>query len=69
MRENINTDLLLSLLFSSSLKADTNAIFITTNRLNDAKELLINGKSFEGIGVIFTSEIDGWKDSHWKTLF
>ena len=29
-----------------------------------------NGKLFQGIGVIFTSEIDGWKDikktSHWK---
>ena len=69
MRENINTDLLLSLLFGSSLKTDTNAIFITTNGLNNAKELLINGKLFEGFGVIFTSEIDSWKDikknSHW----
>ena len=51
-----------SLLFSSSVKADTNAIFITTNGLNDAKELLINGKLFQGIGIIFTPEIDGWKD-------
>ena len=51
-----------SLLFSSSLKTDTNVIFITTNGLNDAKELLINGKLFQGIGIIFTSEIDGWKD-------
>ena len=58
-----------SLLFSSSLKTDTNTIFITTNGLNDAKELLINGKLFQGIGVIFTSEINHWKDikkdSHW----
>ena len=51
-----------SLLFSSSLQKDTNVIFITTNRLNDAKELLINGKLFQGIGVLFTSKIDGWKD-------
>ena len=50
------------LLFSSSLQKDTNVIFITTNRLNDAKELLINGKLFQGIGVLFTSKIDGWKD-------
>ena len=47
-----------SLLFSSSLHKDTNVIFITTNGLNNAKELLINGKLFQGIGVIFTSEID-----------
>ena len=46
-------------LFSSSLKTDTTAIFITTNGLKDAKELLINGKLFQGIRIIFTSEIDG----------
>ena len=51
-----------TLLFSSSLQKDTNVIFITTNRLNDAKELLINEKLFQGIGVLFTSKIDGWKD-------
>ena len=60
-----------SLLFSSSLHKDTNVIFITTNGLNNAKELLINGKLFQGIGVIFTSEIDCWKDilktSHWTS--
>ena len=61
-----------SLLFSSSLHKDTNAIFITTNGLNNAKELLINGKLFQGIGVIFTSEIDCWEDilktSHWTSV-
>ena len=35
-----------SLLFSSAIIGNTNAIFITTNRLNDAKDLLINGKLF-----------------------
>ena len=51
-----------SLLFSSSWQTDAKAIFITTNGLNDAKELLTNGKLFQGIGTIFTSEIDGCKD-------
>ena len=51
-----------SLLFSSSLKTDNNTIFISTNGLNDAKEFLINGKLFQGIGVLFTSEINHWKD-------
>ena len=32
-----------SLLFSSVIKEDTNAIFITTNGLYDAKDILING--------------------------
>ena len=51
-----------SLFFSSSLQKVTNVIFITTNGLNGAKKLMINGKLFQGIRVIFTSEIDGWKD-------
>ena len=49
-------------LFSSSIQKDTNVIFIKTNRLNDAKETLINGKLFQGIGVIYTSEIKVWKN-------
>ena len=58
-----------SLLFSSSIKEDTKIIFITTNGLNDAKYILINGKIFQGIGVIYISEIENWdkmkKESHW----
>ena len=42
-----------SLLFSSSIKEDTNVIFITTNGLNNAKNMLINGKLYQVIGVIF----------------
>ena len=51
-----------SLLFSSSIHKDTKVIFVTTNGLNDAKEILINGKIFQKIGVIYTSEIEDWKD-------
>ena len=61
-----------SLLFSSSIFKDTNVIFITTNGLNDAKDILINGKIFQGIGVIYTSEIEGWEKiknkSHWTNV-
>ena len=61
-----------NLLFSSSIKKDTNVIFMTTNGLNDAKNILINGKLYQGIGVIFTSEIDGWEKiktkSHWTNV-
>ena len=35
-----------SLLSSSSIKKDTNIIFITLNGLNDAKNILINGKLY-----------------------
>ena len=47
-----------SLLFSSSIKEDTKVIFITTNGLNDAKDILINGKIFQRIDVIYISEIE-----------
>ena len=40
-----------SLLFILSIKKDTNVIFITRNGLNDAKNILINGKLCQGIGV------------------
>ena len=57
-----------SLLFSSSIKANTKTIFITTNGLNDAKDILINGKLFQGIGIVYISEIENWdkikKESH-----
>ena len=46
-----------SVLFRSSIQEDTNAIFIDTNRLKVAKEILINGTLVQGIEVIFTSEI------------
>ena len=59
-------------MFSSSIKKDTNVIFITTNGWNDAKNILINGKLYQGIGVIFTSEIAGWEKiktkSHWTNI-
>ena len=64
-----------SLLFSSSIKEDTKIIFITTNGLNDAKDILINGKMFQGIGiyiVFYISEIENWdkikKESHWTNV-
>ena len=51
-----------SLLFSLSIQKDANIIFITTNGLNDAKEILINRKLFQGIAAIYLSEIDSWKN-------
>ena len=51
-----------SFLFRSSVQKDTKAVFIITSGLNDAKEILINRKIYQGIGVIFTSERDGWKN-------
>ena len=49
-----------SLLFSCSIKEDTKIISIATNGLNDAKDILINGKIVQGIGVIYISQIENW---------
>ena len=49
-----------SLLLSFAIKKDTKTIFITTNGLNYAKDILINSKLFQGIGVIYISEIKNW---------
>ena len=61
-----------SLLFSSAIKEDTNAIFITTNGLNDEKDILINAKLFQGIGVIYISEMENWdkikNTSYWTNV-
>ena len=58
-----------SLLFSSPIQKDTNVIFIATKELSNPKDILINGKLFQGIGVVYLSEIKGWKHikkvSHW----
>ena len=61
-----------SLLFSSSVKEDTKTIFISSNGLNDAKDLLFNGKVFQGTGVIYISEIEKCykikNESYWTNV-
>ena len=47
-----------SLLFSSAITEETNAIFITTKELIDATHMFINRKLFQGIGAIYISEIE-----------
>ena len=55
-----------------AIKEDTNAIIITTNGLNDAKDILIIGKLFQGIRIICTSEIENWDKiknvSYWTNV-
>ena len=61
-----------NLLFSSSIKKDTKVIFIRTNGLNNAKDILINSKIFQGIGIIYISEIGNWNkinnELHWTNV-
>ena len=49
-----------SLLFSSGFTEDTKAIFIVTNSLLEAPTHFINDTNYNGLGAIYTSEIDRW---------
>ena len=49
-----------SLLISSSVTQDANVIFLICNGLNDARDLLINGKLYKSICVTNISKIKDW---------
>ena len=49
-----------SILLSSSVQEETQVIFLTVSDLNEARDILINGKVYKAIGCIFTNEIEGW---------
>ena len=51
-----------NLLLSLSIQQDTNVIFLATNGLKNAKDILLNGKIVQGIGVIYLSEISRWEN-------
>ena len=61
-----------SLLLSSVITKETNAIFITTHELIDATHMFINGKLFQGIEAIYIPEIENWdkikNNSHWLNI-
>ena len=50
----------------------TKTIFIIANGLNGAKDLLISAKVFQGVGVIYISEIENWdkikNESYWTNV-
>ena len=54
------------------LKKTQRLFLLQQNGLNDAKDILINGKIFQGIGVIYISEIENWnkikKESYWSNV-
>ena len=49
-----------SLLISSSVIQDENVIFLICNRLNDARDSLINRKLYKNLGVININKIRDW---------
>ena len=53
--------ILRNLLFSSSIKNDTQNIFVTCQNLNSAEKALINGKIYDILGVVNLREIKNWE--------
>ena len=49
-----------NILFSSSIKSETQNIFVTFQNLNSAKKPLINGKIYSLLGLINLQEIKNW---------
>ena len=49
-----------NLLFSSSIKNDTQVIFLSCDRLKDAKEAFINSKLYKTLGVDYLNEMRNW---------
>ena len=49
-----------SLLICSLVVQDANVIFLICNGLNDARDSLINGKLYKGLGIINIDEIRDW---------
>ena len=57
----------ISLLFSSSVQEKTEVIILAVSGLNEAKDMLLNGKKIKTIGCIYTNEIEGWDNIRKKT--
>ena len=49
-----------SILLSSSVQEETEVIFLIVTGLNEARDILLNGKKLKAIGCIYTNEIEGW---------
>ena len=60
------------ILFASSIKNETEKIFLQTTGLSDAKYGLINDKHKQTIGVINLNQIENWneikKSSRWVNI-
>ena len=49
-----------NILISSSVQEETEVIFLIVEGLNDARDILINGKLYKSIECVYTNEIEGW---------
>ena len=61
--------MLKNILFSSSIKNETQNIFITCQNLNSAKKALINGKIYSLLGIVNLQEIKNWKSIKGNSVY
>ena len=60
---------LINVLFSSSIKNDTQNVFITCQNLDSSKKALINNKIYGILGIINLREIKKWEEMKAKSLY
>ena len=58
-----------NMLFSSSIKNDTQNIFITYQNVNSAKKALINGKIYSLLGIINLQEVQNWDTIKGRSIY
>ena len=61
--------MLKNILFSSSIKNETQNIFITCQNLNSAKKALINGKIYSLLGIVNLKEIKNWRSIKGNSIY
>ena len=61
--------ILINVLFSSSIKNDTQNVFITCQNLDSSKKALINNKIYGILGIINLREIKKWDKMKCKSLY
>ena len=61
--------MLKNMLLSSSIKNDTQNIFITCQNLSSAKKALINGKTYYLLGIINLQEINNWNALKGQSIY
>ena len=59
----------INVLFSASIKNDTQNVFIVCHNLNSAKKALINNKLYAVLGIINLNEIRKWDEMKGKSLY
>ena len=59
----------LEVLFPTSVKNDTEQIFLTCRELNDVQKCLINSKIYGLLGIIYLKKLNNWEEIKEQSLW